>query len=115
MAPPANVRSRAHSLLLIQRLFGLRDGATPLTLVLDSLEQPSRPVVDEFIARAKVRHRFRDLHGALSTLMGHPAPLHSSPGQRFCLSHLRRCVRRATSTFSSEQLDVTLLPCGGSW
>lgn len=55
MAPPNNIHSRSHSLLLLQKLLNLRDGASPLTLVLDSLEQTAQPVLAEFISRAKVR------------------------------------------------------------
>ncbi|KAJ6438287.1 Protein transport protein sec22 [Purpureocillium lavendulum] len=44
---------------MASKLLNLRDAASPLTLVLDSLEQPARPLVSEFIARAKVR---RDVH-----------------------------------------------------
>jgi hypothetical protein len=55
--PPASstkAHSRSHALLLLQKLFNLRDSASPLTLVLDTLEQTGRPVIREFIARAKV-------------------------------------------------------------
>lgn len=52
---PTNAHSRSHSLLLLQKLLNLRDGASPMTLVLDSLEQRAEPVVTEFISRAKVR------------------------------------------------------------
>ncbi|KAL6849294.1 hypothetical protein ACO1O0_008830 [Amphichorda felina] len=54
MAPPNNIHSRSHSLLLLQKLLNLRDGASPLTLVLDSLEQTAQPVLAEFISRAKI-------------------------------------------------------------
>lgn len=54
MAPTNNVHSRSHSLLLLQKLLNLRDGASPLTLLIDSLEQPAKPVLAEFISRAKV-------------------------------------------------------------
>ena len=54
MATPAQTHARSHALLLLQKLLNLRDGASPLTLVLDSLEQSGRPVVREFMARAKV-------------------------------------------------------------
>jgi elongator complex protein 5 len=54
MAPVNSTHTRSHSLLLLQKLLNLRDGASPLTLLLDSLEQPSQPVVSEFITRAKV-------------------------------------------------------------
>lgn len=55
MAPVSNVHTRSHSLLLLQKLLNLRDGASPLTLLLDNLEQPCHAVVSEFITRAKVR------------------------------------------------------------
>ncbi|KAJ6790043.1 hypothetical protein PWT90_05270 [Aphanocladium album] len=54
MAPANAVHTRSHSLLLLQKLLNLRDGASPLTLLLDSLEQPAKPVVSEFITRAKL-------------------------------------------------------------
>jgi hypothetical protein len=50
----ASQHSRSHALLLLQKLLNLRDGASPLTLVLDSLEQSAAPVVREFILRAQV-------------------------------------------------------------
>lgn len=54
MAPVSSAHTRSHSLLLLQKLLSLRDGASPLTLVIDSLEQPAQPILDEFISRAKV-------------------------------------------------------------
>jgi len=54
MAPTSNIHARSHSLLLLQKLLNLRDGASPLTLMIDNLEQPARPVISEFVARAKV-------------------------------------------------------------
>jgi len=51
---PANAHARSHSLLLFQKLLNLRDGASPLTLLLDSLEQTAQPVVDELVTRAKI-------------------------------------------------------------
>lgn len=56
MAPTSNAHTRSHSILLLQKLLNLRDGASPLTLVIDSLEQPAQPVLSEFISRAKVVH-----------------------------------------------------------
>ncbi|KAF4462007.1 elongator complex 5 [Fusarium albosuccineum] len=53
MAPTSNVHARSHSLLLLQKLLNLRDGASPLTLVIDNLEQPARPLLNEFVSRAK--------------------------------------------------------------
>ena len=54
MAPSAQSHGRSHSLLLVQKLFNLRDGASPLTLVLDHLEQNAAPLLREFTGRAKV-------------------------------------------------------------
>lgn len=54
MAPSAENHSRSHSLLLFQKLLNLRDSASPLNLVLDSLEQSAAPVLREFVSRAKV-------------------------------------------------------------
>lgn len=54
MPPTTNSHGRSHSLLLLQRLLNLRDAASPLTLLLDNLEQPARPVISELMTRAKV-------------------------------------------------------------
>lgn len=54
MAPSAQAHQRSHSMLLLQKLLNLRDSASPLTLIIDSLEQTARPVLNEFITRAKV-------------------------------------------------------------
>lgn len=54
MAPTSTAHSRSHSLLLLQKLLNLRDGASPLTLVLDTLEQTAQPVLNEFVSRSKV-------------------------------------------------------------
>ncbi|ROW02802.1 hypothetical protein VSDG_01805 [Cytospora chrysosperma] len=56
MAPSAQAHKRSHSLLLFQKLLNLRDSASPLTLVLDTLEQSASPLIDEFITRAKISH-----------------------------------------------------------
>ncbi|RNJ56602.1 hypothetical protein D7B24_007089 [Verticillium nonalfalfae] len=52
--PSAQSHSRSHSLLLLQKLLNLRDGSSPLTLVLDNLEQSATPVIREFVTRAKI-------------------------------------------------------------
>ncbi|KAK3326255.1 Elongator complex protein 5 [Apodospora peruviana] len=54
MAPSAQAHKRSHSLLLLQKLLNLRDSASPLTIILDSLEQSAGPLVHEFIHRAKI-------------------------------------------------------------
>lgn len=54
MAERAMHHRRTHNLLLFQRLVSLRDGPSPFTLILDSLEQSGNPLINEYIARAKV-------------------------------------------------------------
>ncbi|KAK6597371.1 elongator complex protein 5 [Botrytis cinerea] len=54
MAPSPLQQRRTHNTLLFQKLLNLRDGASPLTLVLDSLEQSGRLVVREFWRRALI-------------------------------------------------------------
>ncbi|TPX10883.1 uncharacterized protein E0L32_008089 [Thyridium curvatum] len=54
MAPSAQAHGRSHSLLLGQKLLNLRDSASPLTLILDTLEQGAGPLVREFATRAKI-------------------------------------------------------------
>lgn len=55
MPSSAKSHARSHALLLLQKLLNLRDSASPLTLVLDTLEQSARPIIHEFLGRAKVR------------------------------------------------------------
>ncbi|KAI0910674.1 Elongator complex protein 5 [Ustulina deusta] len=45
--------ARSHALLLLQKLLNLRDSASPLTLVLDTLEQSGKPILREFMSRAQ--------------------------------------------------------------
>ncbi len=53
--PPQNLQHRrTHNLLLISKLLNLRDNASPFTLILDSLEQSGKPLIHEYIRRAKV-------------------------------------------------------------
>ncbi|KAI2899200.1 hypothetical protein CBS11852_3401 [Aspergillus niger] len=54
MAPASTSHRQTHNLLLISKLLSLRDTASPLTLVLDSLEQPATPLTKEYIRRAKL-------------------------------------------------------------
>ncbi|KAK4250378.1 Elongator complex protein 5 [Corynascus novoguineensis] len=54
MAPSAQAYKRAHSLLLFEKLLNLRDSASPLTLILDSLEQSAETLTNEFMRRAKL-------------------------------------------------------------
>jgi elongator complex protein 5 len=61
MAPVNLSHRRTHNLLLISKLLSLRDTASPLTLVLDSLEQPATPLLKEYIRRAKVSSAYMRL------------------------------------------------------
>lgn len=54
MAPSAQAHHRSHSLLLLQKLLNLRDSASPLTLICDTIEQTAGPLVREVISRAKI-------------------------------------------------------------
>ncbi|KAI1375243.1 histone acetylation protein 2 [Hypoxylon crocopeplum] len=54
MPSSAKSHARSHALLLLQKLLNLRDTASPLTLVLDTLEQSAKPLIREFLSRAKV-------------------------------------------------------------
>jgi hypothetical protein len=59
MAPSAIAQRRTHNQLLFQKLLNLRDGASPFTLLLDTLEQSAQPIVQEFMVRAKVSEKMR--------------------------------------------------------
>ncbi|EFQ97261.1 hypothetical protein MGYG_00302 [Nannizzia gypsea CBS 118893] len=54
MAPNDVSHRRTHNLLLISKLLNLREGAAPLTLVQDSLEQSAAPLLKEYIRRTKL-------------------------------------------------------------
>ncbi|EXJ62395.1 hypothetical protein A1O7_02830 [Cladophialophora yegresii CBS 114405] len=45
---------RTHNLLLISKLLSQQSQASPFTLVLDTLEQPARPLLREYLRRAKL-------------------------------------------------------------
>lgn len=47
-------RRREHNLLLLSKLFDIRQRASPFTVIFDSLEQTGRPLVRAFIQRANV-------------------------------------------------------------
>ncbi|KAI1420143.1 Elongator complex protein 5 [Xylaria sp. FL1777] len=46
--------ARSHALLLLQKLLNLRDSASPLTLILDTVEQSGKPILREFMSRAQI-------------------------------------------------------------
>lgn len=45
---------RTHNLLLISKLLNQRDHASPFTLVFDTLEQPAKPLLREYLRRARL-------------------------------------------------------------
>ncbi|KAF8862127.1 hypothetical protein BDZ45DRAFT_225027 [Acephala macrosclerotiorum] len=67
MAPTPLQQRRTHNTLLFQKLLNLREGASPFTLVLDTLEQTGGPVVREFARRAKIS-RSKTVFISFSTL-----------------------------------------------
>ncbi|KAM4066638.1 elongator subunit iki1 domain-containing protein [Hirsutella rhossiliensis] len=98
----AGSHARSHSLLLLQKMLNLRDAASPLTLVLDTLEQTARPLLLELYTRAKisktkvilvslttvkkprgvhvlVRAAGRDLKAVRQELMAHYPAAHGKP------------------------------------
>ena len=50
---------RAHNILLISRLLNQREGASPFCLLIDSLEQPAKPLLQEYTRRANVCLKLR--------------------------------------------------------
>ncbi|KAK0665556.1 Elongator complex protein 5 [Cercophora samala] len=105
MAPSAASHHRSHSLLLLQKLLNLRDKASPLTLILDTLEQPAQPLLNEFMTRAKIsktkiifislstlrkppladvfiRGRHKSLQQLATEIIPHVTPSPSSPNQK---------------------------------
>ncbi|KAI0884432.1 histone acetylation protein 2 [Annulohypoxylon maeteangense] len=71
MSSSAQSHARSHALLLLQKLLNLRDSASPLTLVLDTLEQSAKPLIGEFLSRAKAT-KSKTLFLSLSTLKKPP-------------------------------------------
>jgi elongator complex protein 5 len=55
MAHPNLSHRRTHNLLLISKLLNQRDNVSPITIVLDTLEQPAKPLLQEYMRRAEVR------------------------------------------------------------
>ncbi|XDG02011.1 hypothetical protein ABKA04_001626 [Annulohypoxylon sp. FPYF3050] len=71
MSSSARSHARSHALLLLQKLLNLRDSASPLTLVLDTLEQSAKPLIREFLSRAKAS-KSKTIFLSLSTLKKPP-------------------------------------------
>ncbi|ESZ94234.1 hypothetical protein SBOR_5368 [Sclerotinia borealis F-4128] len=91
MAPSPLQQRRTHNTLLFQKLLNLRDGASPFTLVLDSLAQSGRAVVGEFWRRALIS-KSKVIFISFSTLQKrlHFTPDVFIPAHSKSLSQLRR-------------------------
>lgn len=77
----ARAHSRSsYSVLLLQKLLNLRDGVSPLTLVLDTVRESGVPLVEEMMLRAKTAN---GANGAARTkivyVASHLAPRRRSP------------------------------------
>lgn len=53
MSDRALQHRRVHNLLLIQKLLAGRGETSPFTLVLDSVEQSAKPLIEHYIHNAK--------------------------------------------------------------
>ncbi|TID20005.1 hypothetical protein E6O75_ATG07465 [Venturia nashicola] len=58
---------RTHNLILISKLLGCRENASPFTLILDSLEQSAKPLMNEMTSRANVS-KIQIIYVSFSTL-----------------------------------------------
>ncbi|OJD18001.1 hypothetical protein AJ78_01958 [Emergomyces pasteurianus Ep9510] len=93
---------RTHNLLLISKLLGLRDFASPLTLLLDSLEQPAAPLVKEYIRRAKLS-KLHVIYVSFETLT-RPAGVDTFiPTRRKRLADIAKEVISASSPLPPQQ------------
>ena len=45
---------RVHNLLFLQKQLSLRETSSPFTLVLDTIEQPAKPLIQRYLQNAKV-------------------------------------------------------------
>ena len=102
---------RLHKLLRIQKLLALREGSSPFTLLLDSVEQSAKPLVRQYIRNAKVipslskssRDQLKPMTGFRSR---NPSPSSSV---------LKRFARHQTSTSLSKAVEKALLRCRKSY
>ena len=98
--PTGNLSHRkTHNLLLITRLFSLRENTSPFTLILDSLEQSAKLVQKEFVQRARVRiiNIPESNHQNTFTKSYHRRPSKVTS----YLYHSKLCKNLQVSTFSS--------------
>ncbi|KIW70769.1 hypothetical protein PV04_03010 [Phialophora macrospora] len=60
---------RTHNLLLISKLLSQQSQTSPFTLVLDTLEQPARPLLREYLRRAKLSKAVTTVFLAFETVV----------------------------------------------
>ncbi|KIH95116.1 killer toxin sensitivity protein [Sporothrix brasiliensis 5110] len=78
--PRAHAHSRSsYSVLLLQKLLSLRDGVSPLTLVLDTVRESGVPLVEEMMLRAKTGAAAKTDKTAIVYVASHLAPRRRSP------------------------------------
>lgn len=46
---------RVHHVLLLQKILSLRQGSSPFTLILDTVEQSAHPLIERLFRAAEVR------------------------------------------------------------
>ncbi|KAK4137626.1 hypothetical protein BT67DRAFT_453887 [Trichocladium antarcticum] len=63
---------RNHKRRLLQNILNQKDNASPLTLILDSLEQSAQPLVQEFMRAAKVVRRAKVIFVSFATVKKPP-------------------------------------------
>ncbi|PGH09951.1 hypothetical protein AJ79_05567 [Helicocarpus griseus UAMH5409] len=101
--PSTNVsHRRTHNLLLISKLLSLRDSASPLTLLLDSLEQPATPLIQEYIRRAKLS-KVHVIFVSFETLVRPDGVDTFIPTRRKSLTQIAKEVTAASSSPSLHQ------------
>ncbi|KAK6534645.1 hypothetical protein TWF281_005951 [Arthrobotrys megalospora] len=111
MAPPqANAKTvqyrRTHNLLLGTRLLSQRGTPSPFTLILDSLEQSSTPLVEEYINRAKLL-RVNIIYVSFTTLRPPKDANKVIRARGKSLDALQRELVAATASTTSGQPDAT--------
>ncbi|KAK2751813.1 hypothetical protein FQN55_009256 [Onygenales sp. PD_40] len=108
--PSTNVsHRRTHNLLLISKLLSLRDSASPLTLLLDSLEQSATPLIQEYIRRAKLS-KVHTIFVSFETLTRPESVDTFITARRKTLAEIAKEVTAASSSIQSSGGSASNLP-----
>jgi hypothetical protein len=73
---------RTHNLLLISKLLSQQSQTSPFTLVLDTLEQPAKPLLREYLRRAKLSKLVTTVFLAFETVVKPANVDYFLPGHR---------------------------------